>query len=77
MPQMQVYDTKVYDSFYSRMMIGAELKFAWLPQTCDISGELIWLKYASIGKLLRGVYGTANKYVLPLLVIAFFISSLL
>ena len=45
MPQMQVYDTQAYDSFYSRM-IGAELKFAWLPQTCDISGKRIWLEYS-------------------------------
>ena len=46
MPQMQVYDTQVYDSFYSRMMVGAELKFTWLPETCYISGKRIWLEYA-------------------------------
>lgn len=33
-----------YDPFYDRMMLGAELKFAWLPQTCHISGKRIWLK---------------------------------
>ena len=37
--------TESYDSFYSRMMIGAELKFAWLPETCYISGKRIWLEY--------------------------------
>lgn len=33
-----------YDSFYDRM-IDTELKFAWLPQKCNISGKRIWLKY--------------------------------
>ena len=33
-----------YDPFYDRLMLGAELKFAWLPQTCNISGKRIWLK---------------------------------
>lgn len=32
------------DPFYSRMMLGAEYKFAWLPQTCNLSGKRIWLK---------------------------------
>ncbi len=43
MPQDQVQS---YDPFYDRMMIGAQLKFAWLPKTCHISGKRIWLKYA-------------------------------
>ena len=37
--------TESYDSFYSKMMIGTELKFAWFPETCYISGKRIWLKY--------------------------------
>jgi len=32
------------DAFY-RWSLGAELKFAWLPQTCYISKKRIWLKY--------------------------------
>lgn len=43
MPQDQVQS---YDPFYDRMMIGAQLKFAWLPKTCHISGKRIWLKKA-------------------------------
>jgi len=42
MPLDQVEQS--YDYFYDRI-IGTELKFAWLPQTCDISGKRIWLKY--------------------------------
>lgn len=41
MPMDQVQS---YDPFYDRLMLGAELKFAWLPQTCNISGKRIWLK---------------------------------
>lgn len=33
-----------YDSFYDKSL-GAELKFAWLPQTCNITGKRIWLKF--------------------------------
>jgi len=36
--------TQVYDSFY-KWSLGAELKFAWLPETCYISGKRIWLRY--------------------------------
>jgi hypothetical protein len=38
--------TESYDSFYSKMMIGTELKFAWLPETCYLTGKRIWLEYA-------------------------------
>ena len=38
--------TESYDSFYSKMMIGTELKFAWLPETCYLTGNRIWLKKA-------------------------------
>ena len=38
--------TESYDSFYSKMMIGTELKFAWLPETCYLTGKRIWLKKA-------------------------------
>ena len=42
---MPLDQVQSYDPFYDRMMIGAQLKFAWSPQTCDISGKRIWLKY--------------------------------
>jgi hypothetical protein len=38
--------TQAYDSFYSKMMIGTEFKFAWLPETCHLTGNRIWLKKA-------------------------------
>jgi hypothetical protein len=38
--------TQSYDSFYSKTMIGTELKFAWLPKTCYLTGNRIWLKKA-------------------------------
>jgi len=37
--------TQSYDHFYERM-IGTELKFAWLPETCALTGKRIWLKKA-------------------------------
>jgi hypothetical protein len=37
--------TQPYDHFYERM-IGTELKFAWLPETCALTGKLIWLEKA-------------------------------
>lgn len=43
---MPLDQTQSYDPFYdSRLMIGTELKFAWLPQKCHISDKRIWLKY--------------------------------
>ena len=40
-----LYDSGVqsYDYFYDKL-IGTQLKFAWLPKTCYISGKRIWLK---------------------------------
>lgn len=38
--------TQAYNSFYSKMLIGTELKFAWLPKTCYLTGNRIWLKKA-------------------------------
>jgi len=37
--------TESYDHFYERM-IGTEYKFAWLPETCYLTGKRIWLKKA-------------------------------
>ncbi len=34
-----------YDDFYSNRYLGSNLKFAFLPKTCAISGKRIWLKY--------------------------------
>ena len=31
-----------YDDFYRNRYLGAELKFAWLPKTCNLSGKRIW-----------------------------------
>ena len=36
--------TQPYDHFYERM-IGTELKFAWLPETCSLTSKRIWLEY--------------------------------
>jgi hypothetical protein len=41
---MPLDQVQSYDYFYDRV-IGTEYTFAWLPQTCDISGKRIWLKY--------------------------------
>ena len=35
--------SRVDDYFYKRCL-GAELKFAWLPKTCYLTGKTIWLK---------------------------------
>ena len=41
---MPLDEVQSYDYFYDKL-IGTELKFAWLPQTCNISGKRIWLKF--------------------------------
>ena len=41
---MPLDQVQSYDYFYDKI-IGTELKFSWLPQTCDISGKRIWLKF--------------------------------
>lgn len=46
-----------YDPFYDRM-IGSELKFAWLPQTCHLSGKRIWLKRGYL--LIRMITGPGD-----------------
>ena len=52
-----------YDPFYDRMMIGAELTFAWLPKTCHISGKRIWLKYGyRLTRMISGPGDTLFQY---------------
>jgi hypothetical protein len=51
-----------YDPFYSRMMIGVELTFAWLPKKCHISGKRIWLKYGY--RLTRMISGPGDTLFL-------------
>jgi len=41
---MPLDQVQSYDYFYEKV-IGTELKFAWLPETCHLSGKRIWLKY--------------------------------
>jgi hypothetical protein len=36
----------VADYFYRNKYLGAELKYAWLPKICNLSGKLIWLEKA-------------------------------
>lgn len=51
-----------YDPFYDRT-IGTELKFAWLPQTCDISGKHIWLKFGyRLTRMILGPGDTIFEY---------------
>lgn len=33
-----------YNDFYRNRYLGAELKFAWLPELCNLTGQRIWLK---------------------------------
>ena len=40
---MALDQVQSYDHFYDRML-GVELKFAWLPETCYLSRKRIWLK---------------------------------
>jgi len=35
-----------YNDFYYNRYLGAELKFAWLPKICNLTGKRIWLKNA-------------------------------
>ena len=41
---MPLDQVQSYDYFYEKV-IGTDLKFAWLPETCHLSGKRIWLKY--------------------------------
>lgn len=60
MPMDQVQS---YDPFYDRMMLGAELKFAWLPETCHISGKRIWLKRGyRLTRMITGPGDTIFEY---------------
>jgi hypothetical protein len=43
-----------YDDFYRNRFLGVELKFAWLPKTCYLSGKLIWL---TKGYRITKIYG--------------------
>lgn len=61
---MPLDQVQSYDPFYdSRMMLGAEYKFAWTPQTCDISGKRIWLKYGyRLTRMITGPGDTLFEY---------------
>ena len=37
---------RTYDNFYRNKYLGTEFKFTWLPETCTLTSERIWLKYA-------------------------------
>lgn len=39
------YGVASSDKFFFKNSIGAQLRFAWLPKTCVISGKRIWLTY--------------------------------
>ena len=39
-------DSMGINDHYRNKYLGADLKFAWLPETCDLSGKCIWLKWA-------------------------------
>lgn len=45
-----------YDqALFKYRQINWQLKFCWLPQTCMLSGQRIWLKYAYCGtRLITG-----------------------
>ena len=42
-----------YVDFYRNRYLGAELKFAWFPEVCILTGNRIWLKY---GYRLTAIY---------------------
>ncbi len=42
---MIFYNQKLYETLYDESMAKWYLKFAWLPQNCSITHELIWLKF--------------------------------
>jgi len=33
------------DDYFYKRCLGANLKFAWLPKRCVLTGKLIWLTY--------------------------------
>lgn len=35
-----------YDEFYRNRYLGAQLKFVWFPERCNLSGKWLWLKKA-------------------------------
>jgi len=47
MPMDTLGGVSAYDPFYDRA--DWYLKFAWLPQTCDKTGQKIWLKQSYRG----------------------------
>ena len=37
-------DSMGINDSYRNKYLGADLKFVWFPETCDLSGKRIWLK---------------------------------
>jgi len=37
-------DVNIRDEDFLRRCIGKQIKFAWLPKRCYLSGKLIWLR---------------------------------
>ena len=46
MPPLDSMGHSSYNDYHGGKYLGSEFKFAWLPQTCELSGKRIWLKYA-------------------------------
>lgn len=42
-------DQSVWDAMFYNKCAGWELKFAFLPKRCDVTGRKIWLEYAYRG----------------------------
>ena len=42
---MPLDQVQSYDYFYDKLL-GTEYKFVWLPETCYLTGNRIWLKKA-------------------------------
>lgn len=52
-----------YDPFYSKMMLGADYKFAWLPKKCYLTGKRIWLTYGyRLTRIIAGPGDTLFEY---------------
>jgi hypothetical protein len=52
-----------YDPFYSKMMLGADYKFAWFPKKCYLTGKRIWLTYGyRLTRIITGPGDTLFEY---------------
>ena len=55
MPQTESYDSFYRNGYLGAGYLGANLKFAWLPERCNLTGKRLWfVKAYRLTRIITG-----------------------